>query len=150
MHELFLRHTTATGHRIPGHENGKGKCARLHGHTYVWEVTMASPSLLPEGFVLDFGVIKRTLDIWDHRMILWDQDPAFGALTNENVDTLGAIYVPFSPTAENMARYWANHFYSELKCAHGGGYANRAEGEGFAVQVEVWESPNSSARYVAR
>jgi 6-pyruvoyltetrahydropterin/6-carboxytetrahydropterin synthase len=150
MHEISLTHTIDTGHRIVGHENGRGKCARLHGHTYRYEIIVASPSLLPIGFVIDFGTIKRALDEWDHRMVLHNNDPLLLALDHTGVLDAEVVWVDFNPTAENMARYWANRLYSELKVAHGNGNAASAQGEGYAVQVEVWETPKSSARYVTR
>lgn len=58
------------------------------------------------GRVLDFSVIKSTLcqwleDAWDHRMLIWYNDPMYGAL--HDLDPAGVVGVPFNPTAENMA-----------------------------------------------
>lgn len=158
MHEISLTHYTDTGHRIVGHENGKGKCARLHGHTYRWEIAIASPSLLPVGFVMDFATIKKTLDNWDHRTLLWVDDPFYSMLnsiapwttvTRSDLDDW-FVGVPFNPTAENMARYMAGVLLTRLQIAHAKGEEALAEGEGYAVQVELWETPKSSARFVAR
>lgn len=56
---------------------------------------------------MDFSVINSQLcnwveENWDHKMILWQQDPDAAALTliDETVVT-----VPFNPTAENLAWY---------------------------------------------
>lgn len=155
MHEISLTHTIDTGHRIVGHEGGRGKCARLHGHTYRYEVTVASPSLLPIGFVVDFGVIKKALDEWDHRIVLWEGDPimedVFGFADGPgDLKRLGFVVVPFNPTAENMARYWAGRLLYSLQKDHAQDGDLLCEDPRLAVQVEVWETPKSSARYVMR
>ena len=139
MHTISLTHSTATGHRIPGHEGGSGKCARLHGHTYTFKVTCGSEVLGGNGFVIDFSVIKKMLDEWDHRLVLWDQDPVafddtYWPLYEE---VLGVIRVPFVPTAENMA----DHLSARLL----------ADNENLMfVEVEVHESASSFATATAR
>jgi 6-pyruvoyltetrahydropterin/6-carboxytetrahydropterin synthase len=71
----------------------KGKCERLHGHTFQVEVAIAVRELAPTGLGYDFTEIKKTLAaaLPDH------------ALLND-------VY-PFNPSAENLAR----HLYGELK-----------------------------------
>lgn len=154
MHEISLTHTIDTAHRIVGHEGGAGKCARLHGHTYRYDVTVVSPSLLPIGFVVDFGAIKDLLNQWDHRTILWEEDPimedVFGFMDEVGAANHGIISVPFNPTAEHMARYWAGRLLLDLLKAHAGEGEHLAQDPRFVVQVEVWETPKSSARYVMR
>jgi 6-pyruvoyltetrahydropterin/6-carboxytetrahydropterin synthase len=97
-------HEICCGHRVFGHE---GKCRNLHGHNYTVEFTCAAFKLDPLGRVVDFGVIKDKLcqwleDHWDHKLLLWCDDPAAAAIT-----TLGLRpqVVAFNPTAENMAEY---------------------------------------------
>ncbi len=97
-------HDISCGHRVVGHE---GKCANLHGHNYRIHFTCASAQLDDVGRIIDFSVIKHRLcqwleDNWDHKMLLWDQDP--------DTETLGildptVVLLPFNPTAENIARY---------------------------------------------
>lgn len=65
------------GHRVLGHE---GKCAHLHGHRYVAEVSVAANGLDELGRVVDFSVVKEVLgkwidDNWDHNMMLHPNDP---------------------------------------------------------------------------
>lgn len=43
-------------HHIRGHS---GACINLHGHTWKFEVTVAADELDAEGFVVDFGLLKR-------------------------------------------------------------------------------------------
>ncbi|WP_300400351.1 6-carboxytetrahydropterin synthase [Nocardioides sp.] len=49
--------TFEASHQLTWHT---GKCAKLHGHSYRLEVTVASP-LKPDGVVIDFGDIKATV-----------------------------------------------------------------------------------------
>lgn len=75
-------------HSIPQHE---GKCKRLHGHSYILEVTVSGPVIdkgPKEGMVMDFGDISKIVDVqvidqWDHQFL------------ND--------MVPFVTTAENLA-----------------------------------------------
>ena len=43
-------------HHVRGH---LGPCINLHGHTWKLEVEVAASELDPQGFVIDFGVLKR-------------------------------------------------------------------------------------------
>jgi len=61
------RFTFEASHQLPWHP---GKCARLHGHSYVLDVTVEGP-LNADGVVIDFGdikaaVTKHVLDKYDH------------------------------------------------------------------------------------
>lgn len=137
----MLTHTTETGHRIPGHDGGTGKCARLHGHTYRFNVTVNSALLDDNGFVLDFGVIKATLDEWDHRLLLWADDPLYiedgrVAFTQADEAEYGLIRVPFVPTAENMAEHLAKRFLTDHDHLQ-------------YVAIDVHETPKSTATYWA-
>jgi len=71
----------------------KGKCEKLHGHTFQVEVEISVFALDPTGLGIDFTLIKAKL-----AEILPDH-----ALLNE-------IY-PFNPSAENLAR----RFFEDLK-----------------------------------
>lgn len=99
---IYLEHSFDAGHRIVGH---KGKCARLHGHTYRCEFWMNRQHLVEPGFVVDFGDVKDLVNRWDHQMLLWVKDeiaPAFsgsGYFAHDH----GVVVLPFNPTAENMA-----------------------------------------------
>ena len=99
-------HDISCGHRVAGHES---KCRGLHGHNYRFTFYCSAPDLDNIGRVLDFGAIKTKLcewveHAWDHRFLLWDQDPILEALCNaDEYDSV--VAVPFNPTAENMAKY---------------------------------------------
>lgn len=109
-------HDFSCGHRVVGHES---KCAMLHGHNYRITFTVTA-KLDAVGRVMDFSVIKEKLcnwleEHWDHKLLLWYDDNAFHTLMNFVEDReVGAVrdileasivWVPFNPTAENMAQY---------------------------------------------
>ena len=136
--EIALEMTFDAGHRIVGH---KGKCARLHGHTYKACIVVAGQIQDP-GFVIDFGDIKDLVNEWDHRLLLWENDPLAEAfdnrhtlLTGGNVRPMeyGVITLHFNPTAENMASNLAHRIYTGFPGVE-------------RVMVELWETPKSMAR----
>ena len=108
--------TTATriiewdaGHRVVGHES---KCARIHGHRYRAEIGLRADALDSVGRVIDFGVVKEVIggwvdDCWDHRLMLWHEDPLCELFRRhrDDIGVIGSIVeVPSNPTAENLAR----------------------------------------------
>lgn len=105
-------HDISCGHRVVGHEN---KCRHLHGHNYRVHFVCTAASLDHIGRVIDFGVIKERLCMWiennwDHKFLAWKEDPVFNDMgfdKPENRDIVGdsLVYLPFNPTAENMAQY---------------------------------------------
>ncbi len=103
MFEAIRYHDFCAGHRVYGHES---KCAHLHGHNY--RVHFYCEAGLDElGRVIDFSVIKEKLcqwleDNWDHRFLVWEEDPLAESLIELDAKT---VKVPFNPTAENMAQY---------------------------------------------
>ena len=103
-YQVVRKHEIHCGHRVYQHES---KCRNLHGHSYVFHLKCSSESLDNLGRVIDFSVIKELLckwldDNWDHKMILWDQDPLFTELLK--LDS-SVVSIPYNPTAENLARY---------------------------------------------
>lgn len=114
MNTIELTHTIDAAHRVVGHTapNGlPGKCSRLHGHTYTFKVGVSAEVLEYPGFVVDFAVIKAVLNEWDHRTLLWVNDP-FLITTEADRDNLrsevrddisGVLRLPYNPTSENMA-----------------------------------------------
>lgn len=111
---ITRKFTFDAGHRIVGHES---KCAHLHGHRYVAEVTVKGPNLDALGRVIDFGELKlafgKWIDAnWDHNMILCKDDVLL-ALDNPTGVQKEDIFhgkEPYimpggqNPTAENMAQ----------------------------------------------
>lgn len=139
MHEISLEMTFDAGHRIVGH---KGKCARLHGHTYRVEIRAAGP-LRDPGFVVDFGDIKDLVNEWDHVLLLWEEDSmasdcfafADGVYEGEtDLHRIGIRLLSFNPTAENMARDLAERISFSFDL--------------LSVSVTLWETPKASAFYI--
>ena len=141
LHRISLTTTFDAAHRVVGH---RGKCARLHGHTYQATVEVGASALIstdshdpagPAGFVVDFADIKAVLNAWDHATLLWKHDPMRIALNERNAVTrlgdtearyidgdgvdVGVIRLPFNPTSENMARYLAELLAKEILSASG-------------------------------
>lgn len=99
-------HDISVGHRVYQHES---KCAMLHGHNYRvhFEVQADAGQLDSIGRVIDFSVIKSQLcmwleDNWDHKFLVWKEDPWAARLTLLDPTV---VQLDFNPTAENLAAY---------------------------------------------
>jgi 6-pyruvoyltetrahydropterin/6-carboxytetrahydropterin synthase len=84
MYTLIVRAGFEAAHDIPGH---KGKCARLHGHSYRVEAEFSGRELDSLGMLCDFADLKTVLNEFlpDHTYL------------ND--------VIPYSTTAENVARW---------------------------------------------
>lgn len=131
------------GHRVPWH---KSKCKNLHGHRYVIEAGVRGSISLKagtsdEGMVIDFGDIKEILveevdQKLDHGFMMYEKDPfaeSFKDLKDQKI-----IFVPFIPTAENIAKYLFETMTSR--------FTERSLELAF---IKVWETPTCSALYPA-
>lgn len=115
-------HDICAGHRVVGHE---GKCRHLHGHNYRIHFYCASNGLDDLGRVFDFSEVKNRLcnwleENWDHKFLVWEKDPLIttlhGLMNNGEYDRTGErehfnqslVWLPFNPTAENLADYLLN------------------------------------------
>lgn len=136
------------GHRVPSH---KGKCRNVHGHRYkvVAELELddiRKPGQSDDGMVADFGDIKKVMteyihDPYDHKLILWQDDPLVKAGLVEFLDSNGGLevtLVPTVPTAENLAKVW----FFTMAMALGVHMIDVR-----LVNVGVWETPTSYAEY---
>lgn len=130
------------GHRVLGHE---GKCANLHGHRGVAEVTVVPIKADPQslgldslGRVIDFACLKQVVGEWidkhwDHNMIVHSDDPLIlttvfpnTVLSHTKDVRCGAILggkapyvlVDMNPTAENLAMYLHTKVDELLKSHH--------------------------------
>lgn len=143
------------GHRVPNH---KSKCRNLHGHRYKVEVgvndkVVTTVGASDEGMVIDFSDLKEIMvnEIdarFDHGFMMFEKDnfaPVFkkfkeGKLIKDYTTALEPeqkiTFVPFIPTAENIAKYW----FGLLKTALG-------ERKIALYHVLVYETPSSSALY---
>ncbi len=88
--ELVVKEKFSSAHFL---EHYKGKCEKMHGHTFEVEVYFRVKELNKSGIGIDFTELKTYLKdlLPDHRVL------------NEIFD--------FSPSAENLSRY----FYYKIK-----------------------------------
>lgn len=86
----------------------KGCVEQIHGHSYIVEVYLRSPTLDLSGMVMDFGELKELVGEyfkrWDHSLILNRED-----VNRDNEEILREFnknlrIVDWNPTAEEMAR----------------------------------------------
>ena len=120
MYELTVQRSFSAAHQLRDYD---GPCARLHGHNYRVEISVAGPRPLQSGMLLDFGELKaicdRVLDALDHRCL--NDLPEFAEA---------------NATAENLA----SHIYRAV--------AAELSFEGVRMtRVRLWESDNSSVTY---
>lgn len=90
------------GHSVTGHES---KCAHLHGHNYIVFVEAEAPELDRQGRIVDFSVLKQKIgtwidEHWDHKFLLWDNDPRIKTLMQVEP---ALVLLHRIPTAENLA-----------------------------------------------
>lgn len=136
--------TFDAAHRLQNHA---GKCRNLHGHTY--RVLVAVEGEWPkdpltdpssDGMLLDFAVLSqwwKSMDaIFDHKVILQEEDPFVAALQSVGREGTSMTLFPWPPTAENIAEWMRNDLWDWLKTK---------TGEGFIVHVRVYETPTSWA-----
>lgn len=132
MHTVTKQFRAEIAHRLPGH---LGACQYLHGHSYLFEVSVSSDALNRMGMVVDFKDLKEAMEKvigpWDHSTVLHSKDPLVSVLAEQKGVRL--LIVPFIPTAENMAKYVAEE-------------ANRwLPNEVYVTGVRVWETSTSYA-----
>lgn len=111
---LYLERTIDSSHIIPDHP---GKCGRLHGHTYRFQVWMSGPVSSADAMLVDFFDVKACIDAWDHRHL------------NDEVD--------FIPTAELLAADMRRRLLDVLT-------ARGIDAPG--VLLRLWETPSGYAQ----
>ena len=115
---LHFERTIDSSHVIPGHP---GKCARLHGHTYRFQVWVSGPVDGERSMLVDFFDLKSEIDAWDHRHL------------NDEVE--------FVPTAELLAAEMRRRILALVVAAVG---EERADEVG--VLLRLWETPSGYAQ----
>lgn len=141
-HRVTKEMTFDCAHLLSGHE---GLCANLHGHTYKIQVELEGPLYEdgPErGMVVDFSNLKEWMrDIvgpFDHAFIY---EPNGGHVEQEIAAVLlrnkmRTVWLPYRPTAENMAKYFYHAFEKQVKFTS------------LRVScIRLWETPTSFAEY---
>lgn len=144
MQTITKQYRTETAHRLVNYD---GKCAHLHGHSYLWEFTVSTPQFTRNGMVMDFKNLKKTIALTvgelDHALILCVDDIDASAL-QEMLATNGEeqrVFIwGYNPTAENMAAWAAEKFrrvHTDLfytKC--------------YLEKIRLWETANSFVEWV--
>lgn len=129
------------GHRLMDYE---GKCAHLHGHSYLFEVTATAPELDDRDMVVDFKdlktAMKAVLEPYDHALVLRADDPLLEVLGGDHSvyrsargESARLFLWDKNPTAEAMAGRFARLIQNELP------------GDITVVHVRVWETATSHA-----
>jgi len=98
MYELTVAREFSAAHQMRGYP---GACARLHGHNYRVEVTVAGEELDERGMLMDFAELKALCD----RMI--------AELDHQNLNELLA-FAEQNPSSENLAHYLHERIGKEL------------------------------------
>jgi 6-pyruvoyltetrahydropterin/6-carboxytetrahydropterin synthase len=115
---LHFERTIDSSHVIPGHP---GKCARLHGHTYRFQVWVSGPVDGDRAMLVDFFDLKSEIDAWDHRHL------------NDEVE--------FVPTAELLAAEMRRRIRARVVAEVGD---DRVDEVG--VLLRLWETPSGYAQ----
>ncbi|MDP8217525.1 MAG: 6-carboxytetrahydropterin synthase [Candidatus Theseobacter exili] len=71
-----------------------GKCASLHGHNYVLEISLKGKPDKQSGMILDFGVFKKIV-----------QEEVISKLDHKNITEDINFFVKLPPTCENIAKW---------------------------------------------
>lgn len=147
---ITRKFTFDAAHRLLNH---KGKCANLHGHRYVAEITLQAKQLDSLGMVVDFSEVKKIIGDWidhrwDHNTILHPDDPLNRILLQEYSENKN-LKLPFplldnsnlegeylNPTVENLTKYL---FHQVKALLHNADYS--------VVFVKIYETENCSAFY---
>ncbi len=122
MFEIEVKGTFDAAHKVVGYQ---GKCARLHGHSWVVEVRVAGQQLNELGFLVDFSELNQTL-----KDILTQLD-------HQDLNEL-PMFQSVNPTAENIARF----IYGQLVET-----PLLQRSRAVLDSVCVWESAHSCVRY---
>lgn len=128
---------TETAHRLMNHP---GKCKNIHGHSYLWKVTIQG-EVDNDGMVTDFGNLKAIMkeeivNKFDHRLILSQYD---SLLNNLILRTNNAFwFFPNDPTAENFVVYVSHKIeLALLNC----------DKQLKLISVKCWETETSYAEW---
>ncbi|MFQ6610361.1 MAG: 6-pyruvoyl tetrahydropterin synthase family protein [Fidelibacterota bacterium] len=131
------------GHRVLNH---RSICKGLHGHRYRAEICfegdlVTEKGVSEEGMVVDFSDIKKMAlrevqEKLDHGFMVWDKDSELIQFFQQS-EGHKPVYVPFTPTAENVAKFIFEQLDGKLSDRYGTGLHLHS--------VKLWETPSSCA-----
>lgn len=115
------------------------RCAySVHGHSYIYEVTIEGDVDSKCGMVLDFkrlSPIKELIDQFDHSTILWSEEtPEVKDFFIQHFERV--IIMNKNPTAENMVRLFSKEITEWL---------TEVEGTYTLESIRIWETSTGSA-----
>lgn len=136
VHRVTKQIDFCYGHRLI---NYVGKCANLHGHNALAEITLGRHDLDHRGMVVDFGDINSKIKTWineelDHKMLLNKEDPILQTLWSSWGQP--CVEMDGNPTAENIAKLIFHYTVSQM-----------ANQDVWVCSVRLWETPNSYAEF---
>jgi 6-pyruvoyltetrahydropterin/6-carboxytetrahydropterin synthase len=118
-----------TSHRLLHYH---GKCANLHGHRWKIEVWMEGEPAQDTQIVIDYSLIKKVVEQYDHQIILNKDDPMVPRIAEFHP----VITTPGDPTSELIAVLIRDDIH---KTCHEMGITAKV------TKIRVWESPTSCA-----
>jgi len=116
MFELSVESHFSSAHHLLNYE---GKCENVHGHNWKVEITIAGETLDKSGMLIDFKILKSSLD------------DVLEKLDHKDLNSLEELK-GISPSSENIAKF----IYDELK-----------QQLPQLTQVAVWETEKAKAVY---
>jgi len=118
-------------HRLMHYE---GKCSRLHGHQWRVEFWIEGDVPSDTRILVDYNLIKKVVDVYDHQVILNEDDPMVKCISKfqEVIITKG------DPTSELLAEVLVSEV--EEKCRKAGLSAR-------VVKCRVYESISCYAEW---
>ncbi|MCX7862878.1 MAG: 6-carboxytetrahydropterin synthase [Bacteroidales bacterium] len=126
--------------------NYDGKCANIHGHSYILQVTVIGEPITDEsspkyGMVIDFGDLKKIVNDaivnqMDHSLVISQKSKHDALLNTEQMFDRRHI-THYQPTCENMVVEFAKIIRSQLP-------------KGVELfSVRLWETASSFAEWYA-
>ena len=128
MYRLHCERTIASSHQLEQHN---GKCKNLHGHNFKVIVDIEALKLITggssDGMVMDFGDVKKVIDLYDHSHL-----NNFEINVNDN-----SFNFHTQPTAERLAHVIALEIYE----VSNNPYID-------SIRVRVYETDTQYAEYL--
>ena len=122
MYELKVVTHFAAAHQL---KMVSRKCENLHGHNWKIEVCLSGEKLNPAGVLMDFGEIKKEIDV-----IMSELDHKF-------LNELEFFSDDHPPSSENVARFIAEVLQRKFDNDH------------IRISsITAWESENACAKYI--
>lgn len=128
-------------HILEGH---KGKCGRLHGHSYVFEIELEGEHLDEIGLLYDFGSvpIKRIERVYDHQHL--NKLENFDSVDAMDIEHLKLQSTSAEHIALTIALFVKKVVVAELILL------KQQSGSVIVRSVTVWETAKCAATYLLR